>query len=88
MPDVPANETLDLAGAISSLVASGLPIEQGLKAAACELPSGRTARALTAIGERLERGEKLDAILSAEQRALPEHLRALVVAGLRSASLG
>lgn len=88
MADSRANEALDLGGAITSLVASGLPIEQGLKAAAQELPRGRTAKALTALAEKLERGEKLDVALAADDRTLPEHLRALVVAGLRSASLG
>ena len=93
MQDVPAtaagnDHASDLGGAISSLVAAGLPIEQGLRAAACELPHGRTSKALAAIADRLERGEKLEAILTAEEPTLPEHLRALVVAGLRSASLG
>ncbi|HEV3343392.1 MAG TPA: type II secretion system F family protein, partial [Pirellulales bacterium] len=88
MQNVPGNDARDLGGAISSLVASGLPIEQGLKAAAGELPRGRTAQALTALAGKLERGEKLQDILAAEDRTLPEHLRALVVAGLRSASLG
>jgi general secretion pathway protein F len=77
-----------LGGAIASLVASGLPIEQGLRAVAGELPRGRTAGALATLAEKLGRGEKLQAILTAEDPTLPEHLRALVVAGLRSSSLG
>jgi general secretion pathway protein F len=88
MQDSSGNDARDLGGAITSLVASGLPLEQGLRAAACELPRGRTAEALVAIADKLERGEKLETILTAEERLLPDHLRALVVAGLRSASLG
>jgi general secretion pathway protein F len=87
MPDGYNNVT-DLGGAISSLVASGLPIEQGLRAAASELPRGHTATALLRLADELERGAKLDAALTADDRSMPGHLRALVVAGLRSASLG
>lgn len=83
-----AEHAADLGGAITSLVASGLPIEQGLRAAARELPPGRTAKALTALANKLERGETLETALAADDPTLPGHLRALVVAGLRSASLG
>ncbi|HWB07673.1 MAG TPA: type II secretion system F family protein [Pirellulales bacterium] len=88
MQNSSGNDARNLSGAITSLVASGLPIEQGLRAAASELPRGRTAKALLSIAVKLERGEKLQTVLAAEDRSLPEHLRALVVSGLRSASLG
>ncbi|HVX11346.1 MAG TPA: type II secretion system F family protein [Pirellulales bacterium] len=75
-----------LGGAITSLVASGLPIEQGLRAAARELPPGRTAKALATVADKIERGEKLEVALADD--TMPGHLRALVVGGLRTASLG
>lgn len=75
-----------IGGVLSSLVGSGLPIEQGLRAAARELPKGRTARSLARLADRLERGEAFE--VAAADRAMPPHLRALVAAGLRSASLG
>lgn len=75
-----------IGGAISALVASGLPVEQGLRAAARELPSGRTAKALGRLADRLERGEPFEQ--AADERSMPPHLRALVVSGVRSASLG
>jgi type II secretory pathway component PulF len=84
----PADDASDLGGAIASLVASGLPIEQGLRAAARELPRGRTAAALDRLANQLEQGQVLEAALAADHRRLPAHLRALVVTGLRSASLG
>lgn len=75
-----------IGGVLSSLVGSGLPMEQGLRAAARELPKGRTARALAKLADRLERGEAFE--VAAGDRSMPPHLRALVAAGLRSASLG
>lgn len=82
------NDAADLGGAIASLVGSGLPIEQGLRAAARELPRGRTSRALAALAEKLARGQELDTALAAENTSLPPHLRALIAAGVRSLSLG
>ncbi|HQU45405.1 MAG TPA: type II secretion system F family protein, partial [Pirellulales bacterium] len=70
-----------------SLVASGLPLEHGLRAAARELPRGRVAKALVVLADKLNRGEKLDEALSAGGRSLPPHLTALITGGLRSASL-
>lgn len=75
-----------IGGMLSSLVASGLPIEQGLRAAARELPRSRTAKALSRLADRLQRGEAFET--AAGDRSMPAHLRALVAAGLRSASLG
>lgn len=75
-----------IGGVLSSLVSSGLPIEQGLRAAARELPRGRTAKALIRLAARLELGEAFEE--AAGDRSMPAHLRALVAAGLRSASLG
>src|SRR5262245_39508471 len=72
-------------GAITSLVGAGLPIEQGLRAAAQELPRGRTTKALATLADKLERGETFEQ--AATDSTIPAHLRALVAAGLRSASL-
>jgi general secretion pathway protein F len=85
MPTTPGDDAA-IGGAISALVASGLPVEQGLRAAARELPSGRTAKALAKLADRLARGEPFER--AADDRSMPAHLRALVVGGIRSASLG
>jgi type II secretory pathway component PulF len=83
----PTNEDASaLGGVISTLVGSGLPIEEGLRAAARELPRGRTVKALATLADRLERGESFEQ--AAGDRTMPAHLRALVAGGLRSASLG
>lgn len=83
---LPSEDIRATGGVLSSLVGSGLPIEQGLRAAALELPRGRTAKALVRLADRLDRGEAFDA--AAGSIAMPAHLRALVAASLRSASLG
>lgn len=83
---IPSQDIRATGGVLSSLVGSGLPLEQGLRAAARELPPGRTAKALARLADRLERGEAFD--VAAGDLAMPPHLRALVAAGLQSASLG
>lgn len=76
----------DLATTISSLVNAGLPIEEGLAAAARELPRGPTAKALDRLTDQLRQGQNLEHAL--DDRRTPAHLQALVAAGLRSAALG
>jgi general secretion pathway protein F len=86
MGQSPGEDAAILGSAITSLVGAGLPIEQGLRAAAQELPRGRTTKALTTLAGKLECGETFEH--AAADSTVPAHLRALVVAGLRSASLG
>lgn len=86
MASAPQDDAALLGGVISTLVGSGLPIEQGLRAAARELPRSRTAKALNTVADRLQRGESFEQ--AADDRSMPAHLRALVAGGLRSASLG
>ena len=82
-----SDDAATLGGTITSLVESGLPIEQGLRAASRELPRGRTSKALVVLADKLSRGDKLDDVLAADERVLPAHVAVLVAAGLRSASL-
>lgn len=76
-----------LGGTIASLIASDLPLEQGLRAAARELPRGRVAKALVALADKLHRGQKLEEALAEGDRRWPPQLTALVTGGVRSASL-
>ena len=85
--DLPGNDTTSLSSTVASLVASGLPLEHGLRAAARELPSGRVAKALARLADRVGRGQKLDEALADDDLKLPPHLTALIAGGLRSASL-
>jgi len=81
-------EAADLGAVLATLVQSGYPLEAGLEAAARELPRGRLARSLTAVTREMRQGRTLDEAITAQGRNLPEHVRALVAAGLRTARLG
>jgi type II secretory pathway component PulF len=81
-------EASDLGAVLSSLVQSGYPLEAGLDAAARELPRGKLARSLTAVSRQMRQGRGLDEAIAAQGQKLPEHVRALVAAGLRTLRLG
>jgi type II secretory pathway component PulF len=81
-------ETGEVGAVLSTLVQAGFPLAAGLDAAARELPRGKLARSLAGVSLQLQRGQTLDAAIAAQGRALPEHARALVAAGLRTARLG
>src|SRR5205823_4940180 len=83
-----AHEAADLGAVLSTLVQSGYPLEAGLEAAARELPRGKLARALAAVSRQLREGRSLDAAIASQGRKLPDHIQALVAAGLRTTRLG
>jgi type II secretory pathway component PulF len=69
---------------LGDLVASGLPLAQGLAAIAPETPDRRTRLAFTRLAARLEAGATLGEALADDRLRLPLHLRALIEAGVRS----
>jgi type II secretory pathway component PulF len=79
-------QLIALSDEMSALVRSGVPLDRGLVLAGGEL-RGRAGALASRLGERLERGEGLDAALSADGRAVPEFYRAVIEAGLRSGKL-
>ena len=81
-------EAADLGVLLSTLVQTGYPLEAGLEAAARELPRGKLARSLTAVARQMRQGRTLDEAIAVQGRNLPEHVRALVAAGLRTLRLG
>lgn len=71
---------------IAALVAAGVPLNRGLLDLGRDVP-GRLGRIAHDLGERLERGESLEAALLASDSQFPPVYRAVVVAGERSGRL-
>jgi type II secretory pathway component PulF len=82
------SEAAALAEQVSGLTAAGLPLSGGLRAMAEEIPLSGFHRALLDLAARLERGAALETALEQLGPALPEHVRGLVRAGVRSGRLG
>ena len=77
-------EAAELAGQVAQLTRAGLPLETGLVALADELPRGRLAHALRALAGQLAAGVALDEAVDAQGSRVPEPLRSLIVASVRS----
>jgi general secretion pathway protein F len=73
---------------ISGLAQARLPLASGLRVSAAETSSRRLAWALDRLAGDLERGVPLDEALERSSLRLPPYFLALVVAGLRTGSLG
>jgi len=71
---------------MAALVRAGVPLEQGLRALASELP-GRPGRLAELLALRMEAGESLAQIVADMDRRFPPVWRAVVTAGLRSGHL-
>lgn len=80
-------EVQDFTRQLSVLAVTSAPLPAGFQALAEELPSGRLRRTFGAIGRQLDAGESLNAALAAHAASFPSHLRALIIAGLRSNAL-
>lgn len=83
-----AGDAALLSAQIAGLARSGLPLPSGLRALGDEMPRGGLRRVLHRLADRLERGEPLDVALAGQGGRLPDHLRGLVVAGVRTGDLG
>jgi type II secretory pathway component PulF len=86
----PRTATLDDLAAlnreISALVASGLPLEEGLRQVACDYRGGVGSLAAR-LADETAAGKSLDAAIAAQGDALPPIYRAVVLAGLKSGRL-
>jgi type II secretory pathway component PulF len=80
-------EAAELAARVAELTKAGLPLGDGLRALAAELPGRRLPHVLDVLANRLDAGEDLAAAIDSVGRYLPTHLRGLVLAGLRSGQL-
>ncbi len=81
-------EGASIAGELSGLVASGLPLPEGLRALAEELGHRRAAAVLRQLAERIEGGASLEEALETVGDQLPRHVRGLIEAGATSGTLG
>jgi type II secretory pathway component PulF len=82
-----AEEASELAARVAELTKAGLPLGEGLRALAAELPGQRLPHLLDALANRLDAGEDLAAAVDSIGSHLPPHLRGLILAGLRSGRL-
>jgi type II secretory pathway component PulF len=85
--NLPADEARQLAEQLAALARAGLPLAPGLRAAAAEMPSRRLTAALNWLADQLDAGRPLDGVLAAQPRLVPEHVRRLIAAGIRSGHL-
>jgi type II secretory pathway component PulF len=82
-----AEEATELAARVAELTKAGLPLGDGLRALAAELPGRRLPGVLEVLANRLDAGEDLAVAMNSIGRHLPPHLRGLVLAGLKSGRL-
>jgi type II secretory pathway component PulF len=85
-PGISVDQLIALSDEMSALVRAGVPLDKGLVAAGRDL-RGRAGALATRLGERIERGEALDAALAADGRPVPAFYRAVIEAGLRTGRL-
>jgi type II secretory pathway component PulF len=80
-------ETAELAAGVAELTKAGLPLPDGLRALAQELPGRRLRGALRYIADRLDRGSSVEQALDSATAVLPPYLHGLIVAGIRTGRL-
>ncbi len=78
----------ELAEQLAGLSAAGVPLSQGLRAAAEEVRDGALRRALLDLADHLDAGQAPDEALEQIGGRLPGHLRGLVLAAARSGRVG
>ena len=88
-PSRPLNsaDAVELAAYVSALAKAGLPLGEGLRAAAKDGASGPLSNTLLALGERIDAGESLESAIDSIGPLLPAHLRAMMISGARSGHL-
>lgn len=86
IPPVTLDQLIALNEEIAALVQVGVPLEQGLRHLAAEMP-GRAGKVAALLADRLQRGEPLPQVLAQHPAVFPPVYRAMVDAGLRSGRL-
>jgi type II secretory pathway component PulF len=79
-----AEEAAQLAGHAAGLAQAGLPLGEGLRALAEELPRPRLQAALRRIADSVDAGQPLGAAVAAQGRRLPEYLQCMLTASAAS----
>ena len=80
-------ETTELAERLAELSQAGLPLPEGLRAAAADADSVRLAGVLRMIAAELDAGVSLEIALGRLERRLPAYVQGVVRAGVRSGQL-
>ena len=81
-------QATDLAHQLSGITRGGLPLAGGLRALAEETGSGSLRFVLWTMADQLEAGVSLEDAMRSQGDRLPAHMRALVLAGVRTGKLG
>lgn len=77
-------EAAELTEHVAKLTRAGVPLAQGLRAAAQEASSTKLASKLDYLADQLARGRPLDEILASPETRLPDYIRQLISAAIRS----
>jgi type II secretory pathway component PulF len=85
-PSISLDQLIALSDEVAALVRAGVPLERGLVELAEDLP-GRLGKVAASLGQRLEAGESLSAVMSSQGVGLPPEYCAVLEAGLRSGHL-
>ncbi len=78
----------ELTAAVAAVTSDGLPLADGLRAAAIEASNGSVARELRRIADEVQRGRSLDDVFGDGQSHLPGYVAGLIRASLRTGDLG
>lgn len=81
------SDALQATRQLADLSRAGLPLSEGLRAAADELGSGRLSRMFRQMARDSESGQPLEEILQRHQQQLPPHVVGLVQAARRTGHL-
>lgn len=79
-----AGDAAQLGAQVAQVAKAGLPLGQGLRAMAGELSRRRLRAILLRIADRIDAGVSLESAVDAEGPRIPEHIRCLLKAGVRS----
>jgi type II secretory pathway component PulF len=88
VPVLSATTATVVAERVASLSSAGIPLPEGLRAAAAEADSWHLARALQHVARELDRGRSLDDLLTSSGRRLPPHLAGLIRAAQPTGDFG
>jgi type II secretory pathway component PulF len=83
-----ARQAHELTAAVAAVTSEGLPLTDGLRAAASEASSDNVARELRRIADEIQSGRSLEETLGEDRAALPSYLAGLIRAALRTGNVG
>ncbi len=82
-----ANEVAELAARVAELTKAGMPLGEGLRAMAGELPGRRLPRTVRRLADRCDAGDDVAAAMGSQGGRIAAPLPALMLAGVRTGRL-